>query len=100
MKRPSYGIAVAAMCLCALLFSDLAAAAGATGSALSSSLFPSAYTLAKAGAPDFYSCKAKCRKDYRRCYSEGNQVGKPYVTGGQPCSEQRVTCIRACKQQQ
>ena len=58
-------------------------------------------TWAKAGdSPDLQACKAKCRKDYRRCYSQGNQVGKPDVPGGQPCSEQKVECMRACQQQQ
>ena len=100
MKSPSCKIAFAALCFCALPFSGLAAAAGATGPALRSSQLPSAYTLAKASdSADLRACKAKCRKDYRRCYSEGNQVGKPYTTGGEPCSEQKLMCMRACKQQ-
>jgi len=43
-------------------------------------------------------CAAKCKKAYRYCYSRGNQIGKPYVTGGQPCSEQKLMCMRACPQ--
>ncbi|MGD9543966.1 MAG: hypothetical protein AB7F41_11080 [Methylocystis sp.] len=57
------------------------------------------YVLAKAGgASNLAACKAQCRKAYRRCYSQGNQIGKPYVTGGEPCSEQKVMCMRACQQ--
>jgi len=41
-------------------------------------------------------CAAKCDKGYRYCYSQGNQIGKPYVTGGQPCDEQKLMCMRAC----
>ncbi len=43
-------------------------------------------------------CAAKCDKAYRYCYSQGNQIGKPYVTGGQPCDEQKLMCMRACPQ--
>lgn len=58
------------------------------------------YILAKAGGGSaLAACKAQCRTAYRRCYSQGNQVGKPYVTGGEPCSEQKVMCMRACQQQ-
>ena len=57
------------------------------------------YVLAKAGgASNLAACKAQCRKAYRRCYSQGNQVGKPDVSGGEPCSEQKVMCLRACQQ--
>ncbi|MFO1104283.1 MAG: hypothetical protein U1E20_15420 [Methylocystis sp.] len=57
------------------------------------------YILAKAGGGSVLAaCKAQCRKAYRRCYSQGNQIGKPYVTGGEPCSEQQVMCMRACQQ--
>lgn len=57
------------------------------------------YILAKGGgSSNLAACKAQCRKAYRRCYSQGNQIGKPYVTGGEPCSEQKVMCLRACQQ--
>ncbi len=99
MKSPNYRTFFAALCLCAFPFSGLAAAAGAT-SALPSLPYPSIYALAKGGdSANLRACKAQCRKDYRRCYSQGNQVGKPKVTGGQTCSEQKVMCLRACQRQ-
>jgi len=99
MKNPATMIRFAAICLCAFSFSALAGRAA--GFPLDSLQLAPGYTLAKASASsDLRACKARCRKDYRRCYSEGNQVGKPYETGGQPCSEQKVECMRACQQQQ
>ena len=76
----------------------------AAGPAASGALFPSAeraaptLTLAqqKKKASPAEVCAAKCDKGYRYCYSQGNQVGKPYVTGGQPCQEQKDMCLRAC----
>ena len=117
MKNRAHFIPFAALCLCAFPFSGLAAAqgeassaprpatvrvaaiveAGTTGFSLQSGRFSTNYTLAKAAESDIlYACKARCRKAYRRCYSQGNQIGKPYVTGGQPCSEQKLMCMRAC----
>jgi hypothetical protein len=52
----------------------------------------------KKKASDKQLCAMNCDKEYRRCYSQGNQVGKPYVAGGQPCSEQKLMCMRACPQ--
>ena len=99
MKNRAAVTGFAALCLCAFSFSALAE--GAAGFSLDSVRHAPGYALAKAGSSsDLRACKARCRKDYRRCYSEGNQIGKPYETGGQPCSEQKVECLRACQQQQ
>ena len=119
MKNRAHFIPFAALCLCALPFSGLAAEQGeasstprpttvrvvaiveaaAAASSFQSPQFSLNYTLSKAtGSDALYACKAGCRKAYRRCYSQGNQIGKPYVTGGRPCSEQKLMCMRACAQ--
>lgn len=70
----------------------------AAGFGLQSVERPHQLTLVKQKLSDKEVCAAKCRKAYRYCYSRGNQIGKPYVTGGQPCSEQKLMCMRACPQ--
>jgi hypothetical protein len=72
--------------------------AAAAGFGLQSVERPPQLTLVKQKPSDKEICAAKCRKAYRYCYSQGNQIGKPYVTGGQPCSEQKLMCMRACPQ--
>ena len=72
--------------------------AAAAGVGLQSAERPPRLTLAKQKPSDKEICATKCRKAYRYCYSQGNQIGKPYVTGGQPCSEQKLMCMRACTQ--
>ncbi len=88
MKRRAYAIP------CALLYMSALLATGATNAQPNP---PPAFQLAKADmSSDLRACKAQCRKDYRRCYSQGNKVGTPYVSGGEPCSEQKTMCYRAC----
>jgi len=62
--------------------------------------FPPQLTLVKntQKASPAEVCAAKCKKAYRYCYSRGNQIGKPYVTGGESCREQKLMCMRACPQ--
>ncbi len=71
--------------------------AGASGLALQSK-HPTGFTLAAAGmSDDQRACRRRCKKDYRRCYSQGNKPGTPEVHGGQSCQTQRLMCFRACQ---
>ena len=117
MKTRAYAIHFVTLCVSAFLYSGLVAAednsasrpksaayqvativeAGASGFALQSTQYPSNFRLAKTSAASAQrACESRCKKDYRRCYSQGNKPGTPEVTGGQPCSEQQTTCLRAC----
>lgn len=71
--------------------------ASRVGVALPSTQYPPNYRLAQANKPSAQeACESRCRRAYRRCYSQGNRVGTPEVHGGAPCSEQKQTCLRAC----
>ncbi len=117
MKNRAYAIHFVTLCVSAFLYSGLVAAednapatpktatyqvatvvdAGASGSALQSTQYPSNFRLAAASKSSAQrACESRCKKDYRRCYSQGNKPGTPEVNGGQPCSEQQTTCLRAC----
>ncbi len=117
MKIPAYAIYIAALSLGALLPPGLSAAqfdspngpekpSSDRTAMIQASVFPfqptqnqSNYILAKTDkSSDQLACEAQCRKAYRRCYSQGNKIGTPEVHGGQPCSEQKVMCLRACPQ--
>lgn len=117
MKSRAHAFRIAALCVCTLLPSGLLAAQAdspvgpkkpaadrvamiqASGFALEAERQQSNFTLAKASkSSDQLACEARCRKAYRRCYSQGNKIGTPEVQGGQPCSEQKVMCLRACAQ--
>jgi hypothetical protein len=119
MKNSAYAIRFVTLCLSAFLYSGFVAAqdnpasqakfagyqvatvveASAAGFALPAARYPSDFALAKANKPSPQEvCEARCKKAYRRCYSQGNKVGTPEVQGGQPCSEQQTTCLRACAQ--
>lgn len=117
MKIPAYAIYIAALSLGALLPPGLSAAQYDSPNGpekpsidrtamIQASVFPlqptqnqSNYILAKSNkSSDQLACEAQCRKAYRRCYSQGNKIGTPEVHGGQPCSEQKVMCLRACPQ--
>jgi hypothetical protein len=77
---------------------QFAAGPAAAGAAFQSAERPPLLTLAKTKkqASPAEACAAKCDKAYRYCYSQGAQAGKPDVPGGQPCQEQKDTCLRAC----
>ncbi len=117
MKNRAYAIHFVTLCVSAFLYSGLAAAednvpatpktaayqvatvvdAGASGFALQSTQYPSNFRLAAASKSSAQrACESRCKKDYRRCYGQGNRPGTPEVNGGQPCSEQQTTCLRAC----
>ncbi len=119
MKNRAYAIPFVTLCVSAFLYSGLAAAednapstpksaayrvaniaqAGASEFAPQSAQYPSNFSLAaaKANKPSAQEvCEARCKKAYRRCYGQGNRPGTPEVNGGQPCSEQQTTCLRAC----
>src|ERR1019366_6507357 len=117
MKNRAYAIHFVTLCVSAFLYSGLVAAednsssrpksaeyqvativeAGALGFALQSTQYPSNFTLVKASKSSAHrACESRCKKAYRRCYSQGNKPGTPEVHGGEPCSEQQTTCLRAC----
>lgn len=117
METRAYTMKFATLCVTMFLHSGLVAAkenllsipkstahqiattdqAGASGSTLQFSEAPIFYTMAKADKPSAQEvCEERCRKAYRRCYSQGNRPGTPEVQGGAPCSEQKQTCLRAC----
>jgi hypothetical protein len=117
MKNRAYAIHFVTLCVSAFLYSGLVAAeenapatpksaayrvaaialAGASGFAPQSTQYPSIFRLAAASKSSAQrACESRCKKDYRRCYSQGNKPGTPEVSGGQPCSEQQTTCLRAC----
>ncbi len=124
MKNRAYAIQFVTLCVFAFLYPGLVAAednspsrpksaayqvatvveGNALGFAHQSTQYPSSFTLVKASkAPAKTSkasaqraCESRCKKAYRRCYSQGNKPGTPEVSGGEPCSEQQTTCLRAC----
>jgi hypothetical protein len=96
MKQGSYAVHMFVVGLAPFLFATLAPALEATPRNVIGS--ERIYILAKSTKSDQQmACEAKCKKDYRRCYSQGNKIGTPEVHGGQPCSEQKTTCMRACQ---
>ena len=116
MKNRAYAIPFVTLCVSAFLYSGLAAAddnapgapksaayrvaniaqAGASEFAPQSTQYPSNFRLAASKSSAQRACELRCKKDYRRCYGQGNRPGTPEVNGGQPCSEQQTTCLRAC----
>ncbi len=117
MKNRAYAIHFVTLCVSAFLYSGLVAAennapatqktaayqaatvvdAGASGFARHSTQSPTTFRLAATSKSSAQrACESRCKKDYRRCYGQGNRPGTPEVTGGQPCSEQQTTCLRAC----
>ena len=114
MKNRAYAIHFVTLCVSVFLYSGLVAAqdnspsrptaatnqvaaVAAAGASLESTQYPSNLGLAAANKPsDQQACESRCKKAYRRCYSQGNKPGTPEVSGGQPCSEQQTMCLRAC----
>jgi hypothetical protein len=116
MKNRAYAIHFVTLCVSAFLYSGLVAAEdnapatpksaayrvavideGASGFTLQRVQYSSSVRLATASKSSAQrACESRCKKDYRRCYSQGNKPGTPEVSGGQPCSEQQTTCLRAC----
>ena len=116
MKNRAYAIPFVTLCVSAFLYSGLVAAednapstsksaayrvaniaqAGASEFAPQSTQYPSNFRLAASKSSAQRACELRCKKDYRRCYGQGNRPGTPEVNGGQPCSEQQTTCLRAC----
>ena len=99
MKNRCYLSAFAVLSFCALPLSLAAqAAAGPIATFRDAELISNYVVQAKGqkGASDEQrACEAKCRKDYRACYSRGEQALKPQVPA-EPCTEEKVSCLRAC----
>ncbi len=96
MARFSHGVRFGVLLMAPFLTAGLASAFDAAPRAAIQG--ESVYVLAKSGKSAAQrTCEAKCKKDYRRCYSEGNRPGTPEVQGGESCTEQKTTCMRACQ---